>query len=248
MLKVLMLLVIVAMTLLSDARAADRGPLIDPGVLNEFFLSFHPDLDGRIRGMRAYTKGEYAKAFRLFQHASRYGDKPSQGMVADMYWDGLGVARDRALGYAWMDLAAERGYPQFVVFRDRYWAELDERARRDAVARGQAVYAEYRDSVAKPRLDRLLRRGRAQQTGTRTGSTTTRNWIEFKHGSVGGVTLVRANELYAPKYWEPERYWQLQDEVWSRPARARVTVGDLLPGADRVQDAEDLEPEREPLD
>ena len=120
-------------------------------VLNsEGFLRAHPDLQNRHRGMEAYEDGRHEEALTYFRRAARYADKPSQAMVGEMLWKGEGGAPDPALAYAWMDLAAERGYPGFTIIRERYWAQLDEARRREAVARGEEIYAEYGDAVAQP--------------------------------------------------------------------------------------------------
>lgn len=207
--------------------ANDRDPsdLIDSAVLSDGFLDAHPDLQYRLEGMKAYKQGDYKAAFLHFLRAAHYADKPSQGMIADMYWAGIGVAADRELGYAWMDLAAERQYPQFVLFRERYWEALDEVRRAAAIKRGHAVFAAYRDVVAKPRLERELRRGRSQVTGSRTGFSGTGIWIQINTGPGTGL-LLRGDEYYAKKYWDPERYWQLQDKIWRAPKRGQVHVGE----------------------
>src|SRR5690606_37356868 len=93
----------------------------------------------------------------------------SQAMVGEMLWKGQGTPVDRPLAYAWMDLAAERGYRGFLGFRERYWEQLDEVEREQAVSQGQAVYARYGDAVAQPRIAAVLRRARSQVTGSRTG-------------------------------------------------------------------------------
>ena len=41
-----------------------------------------------------------------------------------------------------------------------------------------------------------------------------------------GMTL-RGDEYYAPQYWQPEKYWQLQDALWKAPLKGRVRVGEL---------------------
>src|SRR3546814_20275176 len=86
-----------------------------------------------------------------FLRAARYADKPSQAMIAEMHWRGLGVPQDRELGYAWMDLAADRMYPTFVIKRERYWQLLDADQRRNAIDRGHQLPPEYADDAPKPR-------------------------------------------------------------------------------------------------
>ncbi|WP_204336716.1 hypothetical protein, partial [Proteus mirabilis] len=50
-----------------------------------------------------------------------------------------------------------------------YWARLDALQQARAIERGQQVYADYGDRVAKPRMERALRDGRQQITGSRLG-------------------------------------------------------------------------------
>ena len=77
------------------------------------FMNGHPDLFWRLRGRKYYEAGHYEHARECFELAARYADKPSQAMLGEMHWQGEGGPRDRALGYAWMDLAAERLYEVF---------------------------------------------------------------------------------------------------------------------------------------
>ena len=208
-----------------DERADVR---INPDVvLTEGFLAAHPDLRWRRDGLRAYDRGNYDTALGYFRRASRYGDKPSQAMVAQMYWNGTGTARDRPLAYAWMDIAAERHYRQFLLYRERYWAALDEPGRADAIMRGQALYAEYGDDVAKPRLERIMTRERRKITGSRLGFVGKLRIIPNTGPMAGSGMSLDAEQYYADKYWKPKAYWALQDEIWEAPPKGRVDVGDL---------------------
>lgn len=211
------------------AQAADSGkkPEIDPMVLTEGFLAAHPDLRWRGEGIRAYERGDFETALDYFKRAARHADKPSQAMVADMYWRGVGVAQDRALGYAWMDLAGERLYPDFIGFREQYWNALDETERVDALERGQAILAEYGDDVAKPRLEKVLRRERRGVTGSRTGFVGNLKIIPMTGPLAGTGMTLDGDQYYAREYWEPRRYWQLQDSIWRAPVLGRVRVGDI---------------------
>ena len=85
------------------------------------FLNAHPDLLYRLRGFELIKSNQFDKAAIAFQRAALYADKPSQAYVAGMHWEGMGVPRNRSLAYAWMDLAAERGYPDFIAMREKMW-------------------------------------------------------------------------------------------------------------------------------
>jgi hypothetical protein len=135
------------------------------------FETYHPDQDGRIRGFVAYNNGKHGRALDLFRKAARYADKPSQLAIAMMYWSGEGVAEDSALAYAWADLASERGYVDFLAFREKVWSSLDPAQQQRALDEGAKLYAEYGDAVAKRRLNGLLRQGLTKRTGSRAGSS-----------------------------------------------------------------------------
>lgn len=203
------------------------------------FLAAHPDLDNRAKGWQAYNRGEFDSAMTYFRRAARYADKPSQGMVAEMYWKGEGVARDPVLAYVWMDLAAERLYEGFVILRERYWRDLDPDQQRAAVERGQAIYAEFGDTVARPRMAAVLRRARMNTTGSRTGMVGN---LRIEIPGPGGVPqTIDGSKYYASKFWDPEEYQAWHDAVWMKTRTGVVNVGDVEPlrPADTQQDGAD---------
>lgn len=204
-------------------HAVDTDLVLD----SEGFLRAHPDMQNRHRGMTAYEEGRHEEALTYFRRAARYADKPSQAMVGEMIWKGEGTQRDPALGYAWMDLAAERGYPGFTILRERYWAQLDEAQRRDAVARGEDIYAEFGDEVAKPRIATVLRRESRRVTGSRLGFV---GFLTVQIPGPGGqIQSIDGNRFYDKKFWDPELYQAWHDAVWMEPNEGRVRIGDVEP-------------------
>jgi hypothetical protein len=203
-------------------------PGISPELMTEGFLSAHPDLRWRREGLHAYANKRYDEAMQYFLRAARYADKPAQAMVAEMHWKGIGVPQDRELGYAWMDLAAERFYSNFVILREQYWGTLDAAQRVNAIERGQPLLAEYGDGVAKARMATVLRRNRGV-TGSRVGFVGNLQIIPFTGPNAGTGLTIRADEYYAPKFWQADKYFEWQDQVWDAPAarKGRVEVGDV---------------------
>jgi uncharacterized protein len=208
---------------LAQAQQGDASP--DALLLTDSFLAHHPDLKHRLAGIAALEDGRDEQAFREFQRAARYADKAAQAMVAEMLWQGRGTARDRAGAYAWMDLAAERQYPSLLVIRERYWAALDADEQARAIDIGQGVYAEYGDDVAKPRLERMLRRGKRNLTGSRVGFVGALSILV--PGPGGGWLSIDGSQYYSSRYWDPKEYFAWQDEVWRTPPSGRVDVGPL---------------------
>jgi hypothetical protein len=208
----------------ADQQDKDDAPAVNPLASNGDYLSYHPDLGDRKMGMEAYGRGSYDYAARCFRWAARYADKPSEAMLASMYWDGKGVPQDHALGYAWMDLAAERGYPSLLAFRERYWDALTDDERKRVAEVGQPLYDEYGDAVAKPRLATMMRRGLHEVTGSHTGFVGTMQ-IQIPSFS-GNPEYIDANQYYDPRFWQPRAYWAWADRAWKVP-HGTVNVGRL---------------------
>lgn len=189
------------------------------------YLAAHPDQRFRLLGAKARREGRPREAREHFRKAARYADKLSQGVLAEMYWNGEGGERNRVLGYIWMDLAAERGAPLLIAHRERYWSQMTHRERVEAKRVGQAIYAEYGDEAAKPRLARKLVTASRRVTGSRLG------WVgnlticmEPSAGRCG--TLVTGEQYYADRYWNPAKYWEWQDRILLTPTNSgEVEVG-----------------------
>lgn len=188
------------------------------------FLSAHPDMMWRLEGLQARERGKYEEMQTFWRRAARYGDKPSQGLLGEAFWEGHGVAVDRALAYAWMDLAAERGYPFLLAKREHYWNALTPEERERALVAGKELYAEYGDEVAKPRLEAVLRRERRNVTGSRTGATGN---LQIIVPTPGGSRSIDSAHYYADKFWEPALYWRWQDNDWRDPGLGTVEIGEI---------------------
>lgn len=193
-----------------DLRAQDAQE-------TDAFLVSHPDLRYRKHGKEAQARGRFEDARRYYRLGARYADKLSQAALAEMWWNGQGGAQDRALAYAWMDLAAERGTGFLLGLRERYWAELepDEQAR--ALEVGPAVYAEFGDAVAQPRLERELRRGLLNVTGSHTGAV---GGMRMVARDARGMRYLEPDVFYRDEYWQPAQYWQWRDRQLEAAGRA----------------------------
>jgi hypothetical protein len=226
----------VSLTLLLPSAAGARNkdippdPVSDPLLITAGFLEHHQDLKYRLLGLEAYKKKDFENALRFFRRASYFADKPSQGMVAEMYWKGEGTPVDRAMAYAWMDLAAERSYRGFLMMRERYWKELSEVERERAVAEGQAVYARFGDAAAKPRYEVELRRGRKSIVGSRTGFV---GAVQIEVPGPSESQMIDGSKFYDDRYWDAKKYWAWQDAIWAKPRVGKVSVGE----AEAVKDA-----------
>lgn len=217
------------------AATADASPLAevladDPLIVNsEGFLLGHPDLLWRNRGIFEYQRQRHRDAARYFRDAAYYGDKPAQAMLAMMLWNGEGADADRAQAYAWIDLAAERGYESFVATREKFWAALSEDERRRALELGKELYAKYGDEHARDRLDLEIERAKNRLTGSHLGRAGT--LVVNVRGPDGRTRPIDGSLFYGSRYWNPESYREWQDQLWA-PPQGHVEVGPVQQAAE----------------
>ena len=186
----------------------------------------HPNELYRIYANKAAASGDWSDAARNFRIAARHADKYSQHRLSMLYWHGVGVGTDRVEAYIWADLAAERGYPQFLAIREKMWAELTPKQQAEVPERGRRMVAEYADAVAKPRAERAIAQGKRQMTGSRTGfdagvivsSIGPGNQL---FGSLGGTNL---KVMYDASRTDPKKYWAFEDYVWKE---GMIKVGEI---------------------
>jgi uncharacterized protein len=191
---------------------------------SEGFLSYHPDLRHRLSALADYRKGNYEEALVKFRRAARFADKPSQGMIAEMLWAGKGAPVDRPTAYIWMDLAAERGYKMMLVKRENYWAQMSEDERKKALEIGDALFLEYADEFAKPRLESRLRQARLKTTGSRTGFA---GALSIEVPTPSGTRIIDGSDYYKEEFWRAGLYWRMQDSDWKEFGEARVDIGEI---------------------
>lgn len=218
-----------ALALIATAQALPAKDKIDPvppiGARSETFQRAHQDMKWRRVALAEYNKADYDDALDGLLKAAQYGDKPSQALIAEMYWNGTGVAEDRARAYAWMDLAAERRYQQFVAKREYYWMNLSPSEQNHALRIGEGLYAQYGDSVALPRMDKQLTKVYRERTGSRFGSVG--NMKVLARMDNGEFAQFRGDRFYREQYWVPELYHQWKDAFWENPYGGEVDIGDI---------------------
>lgn len=206
--------------------------LAEPGVIEH-----HSDLYFRGLGADAYKAGDKKRALEMFTAAARYGDKPSEAMVATMYWNGEGTPVDRPRAYAWMDLAADRGYRDLLIQRELYWNRLSASERDEAIQVGRQIYDRYSDEQGRRHLAAELSRVARQATGSHTGYVG--NGV-VAH-SLGGLDAANAghsgyvfdsdmtqmSRYYSKAVWSTDDYLHLKDLQWrlKGPLRGNVEVG-----------------------
>ncbi|MEO8811088.1 MAG: sel1 repeat family protein [Rhodanobacter sp.] len=201
----------------------------------------HPDEYGEFTGMQRYAEGNFKAAMKYFLIGARFADKLSQLSIGLMYLNGQGVKKDPVAAFAWVAIAAERKYPQFLATRDAIWATLDSSQREQAKALLEQLYPQYGDPAAKWRMTMRLRWSRSQFTGSYLGfgsdSVSSVTMAQFFSGqnkgsgaypkcgakTIGGAPITGCGNLYASWRWNPKEYFKARDAEW----KGTVSVGKM---------------------
>ncbi|MGH8233061.1 MAG: tetratricopeptide repeat protein, partial [Rhodanobacteraceae bacterium] len=122
-------------------------------------------------GMLAYTRKDYKHAIHMLEVAASWAYKPAEYNLGVMYFQGLGVPKDRPLGAAWLVLAAERGNPQYVAARDVVITSMSDAQFAQTDELWGQLKQTYGDKVALRRAKAQWAYVKANQTGTRVGGT-----------------------------------------------------------------------------
>ena len=220
----------------ATAREKPTGPLQDKAsqeVLEAMSVTStwgHPDQWGEFTGMQRYAGGNFKAAMKYFLIGARYADKLSQLSIGLMYLNGQGVKKDPVTAFAWIAIAAERKYPEFLATRDRVWGQLDAAQRAQAKVLVADLYVTYGDKNAKPRMARALRWASADATGTGLGydksgrvNTLSTNQPPPPCGAktIDGAPITGCGNIYASWRWNPKEYFHARDQEW----KGTVTVG-----------------------
>jgi len=113
------------------------------------------DLDA---GYKAYQRGDYATALRIFRQFADQGSAYAQAIIGFMYEEGQGVTQDYAAAVRWYRKAANQGWPKaqndLGVMYNRGWGVTQDYVQalmwyNLAAARGWKDAKNNRDSLAK---------------------------------------------------------------------------------------------------
>lgn len=132
---------------------------------NDATFPFLPGEFNYCVAVRMWARKDYKDAERMLLLAAGWGSKPAQQMLGLAYLNGAGLAMDRPLGLAWLDIASERRPPEYLAISKnaRARATAAERERADVLY--QQLRERYRDDVAALRAKKRFDRELAEMAG-----------------------------------------------------------------------------------
>lgn len=176
-------------------------------------------------GQRSYAAGHFGSAMAKYKTAARWADKFAQYNIGVMYLRAEGVEFDPVKAWAWLELAAEREYPQLVEAADDLYALLDEQQQadgRDYLER--ELLPRFGDETRIEATARKMRQDRRKATGSRAGGRAFLSYLTIIDGS--GQTR-RGDEYYAAEKWDFERIVDYETRVMFGIANGNVELGDF---------------------
>lgn len=176
------------------------------------------------RARMFHRNGDFDGAAANYRHAARWGDKRAQFALGVMHVNGEGLPRNPLLGWAWIQLSAERGYRKYQAVADEILgyltAEQQERARQILV---DELEPRCGDAVAWQRAGAEMHRERSSigGGGSRVGAAS-----KPVLGELSGLDLVDGAQLYDPDLWEPERIAEYEKRKNDGAGEDRVVSGE----------------------
>ncbi len=172
---------------------------------------YNPGLKAYVEATRHYESGDYDSAYQGYRQSARWGNKLSQFNIGTMYYNGIGVSRDPARAWAWIELSAEREYPQLVHAADEIWRELDDNEQQRAQRiHDEELVPEYADAATLPRTKRFVNRRYRSATGSRLGGVAGSNPLLVQprdHPQSIGDVYYREDEWRVERWLEQEAAW-----------------------------------------
>lgn len=172
---------------------------------------YNPGLKAYVEATRYYESGDYDSAYQGYRQSARWGNKLSQFNIGTMYYNGIGVSRDPARAWAWIELSAEREYPQLVHAADEIWRELDDSEKQRAQRiHDEELVPEYADAATLPRTKRFVNRRYRSATGSRLGGVAASNPLLVQprdHQQSIGDVYYREDEWRVERWLEKEAAW-----------------------------------------
>lgn len=189
------------------------------GYLREDESRFLPGVYHYQKGCELYARGRVAAAIGEWKIAAGWAMKEAQYNLGLVYFKGEHVERDRALGLAWLAVAAERKDAEFSESLAAAWHEATAAERTRANELYPALFDRFGDRRARRKAIARFEQELSHVTGSRVGMP----------GNVDVWTPGKGALDVAVYRRDLER---LSDLNFGSVPEARVSIGEIQPVAD----------------
>lgn len=156
-----------------DAHYDENHALVTPDV---FLLQ---------KALKALDEGYNKSAYQKFKQAAAFGNAQAFKFLGLMNIKELGVSRDWAKGYAWIQLAALDNRKENLELKQNILRNLKPEELEQSKIEFTKLLEDYSSSETLKRRDRWVQRQKRKTTGSRTGSQTS----NVKSQSIGGTVI-----------------------------------------------------------
>lgn len=208
--------------LLCTGLAFLSGPGGLPSAAAQSYAEHTPGNRYLVEASRSYRARQFVSAKSKFTAAARWADKLAQFNLGVMNYHGHGVAQDSARAWAWLTLAAERGYPEMVEMADLVYEELTaaQKVRGRRILESELL-PEFGDAVAIERTAQRMDRERRRATGSRTGFIG--NLVVFDRSGRSRS----GEEFFRAEAWDFRQIVELETRIFRAISGGYVTLGDF---------------------
>lgn len=120
-------------------------------MLDRYYFRMLPGVVSNCYARRKWEQGHYEAGLERFKRAASWGSKDAQYALGLIYYTGRHVPTDKALGIAWLKLAAERNDPQKVMVAKSAERLASAEQKRQADRLLASMRKRYADKVAASR-------------------------------------------------------------------------------------------------
>lgn len=209
------------------AAQADRGEAAPerPSDRTRPYIEHAPSTESLVRATDAYRAGQFGRAMDHYLGAARWADKFAQYNIGIMHLRGEGVEFNPVRGWAWLEVAAERGYPQFRQSADALWDLFNEEERQAArTIFEEEIAPRYGDETTFQRTEREMRFRKGDATGSRLGS---RGMLQMLRVYETQDTQRDGVEYFAPEKWDFATLARYETALMQSIAEEQVEIGEL---------------------
>jgi len=202
--------------LLWSAQAVLARDMPDPG--------HNPGMAAYMDATAHYEARRFDAAYDQYIEAAGWGNKLAQFNLGTMHYNGIGAARDVARAWAWIELSAERQYPQLRAAAREVWSELDavEQSRAQRIYQSELL-PKYGDEATLPRAKRYVSRRYRAATGSRLGGSGSNTLLVQPSDDIQSVGDV----YYDEDGWRVERWLEAEKEWFERMMSQGVPIAEF---------------------
>ena len=155
-----------------------------------------PDKIMLAEAITQYQDGYNKLAMVYFKRSAAFGNANAQAQIGLMYLKSLGVKEDWAIGYAWIQLAAQHNTPQYTKLKLKIFSMLSPEEKEQSKSEYKKIAHYFGKSKAYTRRVRWVQKVTNSILGSRVGSRASNVQSVNLDGSVRSIYSDKKTNAY----------------------------------------------------